>query len=86
MKKVAIFVGMLLFIFQCTKRGVYHDFFLDTKDFPKFNKSQANSYFGLDSMSLDSISTSIDSKNYWYLNSANQGLFNIAGYIRNTGN
>lgn len=81
---ITIFVS-LLFI-QCSQERTKRDFFTELKGYPEFVTSKGRlPLFGFDSLIIDSLSTLIEGKKYWYLNTNSSALFNINGYIRSSG-
>lgn len=83
MKNTIILIGISLLFVQCKEKGIPRDFFTKTNSYPKFEVLKEKlPIFGFDSIMIDSLSTSIENKDYWYMNSAANGLLNINGYIR----
>lgn len=83
MKSIFLTVSIVFLFTMCNQKGIHRDFFKETSNYSNF-KSQKDSLplFGLDSLSIDSLSTSISKRNYWYMSSAQDGLININGYLR----
>jgi hypothetical protein len=75
----------LLFV-QCSQERTRRDFFTELKGYPEFVSSKVRlPLFGFDSLIIDSLSTLIEGKKYWYMNTNSSALFNINGYIRSSG-
>ena len=83
MKNTIILIGIFLLLIHCKEKGIRRDFFSKTNSYPKFKfLKEKLPIFGFDSIAIDSLSTIIENKDYWYMSSAANGLLNINGYIR----
>lgn len=83
MRTILFALAAVLLLVGCSQKGEERYFFNKTKGYPDFNTSKEQlPLFGFDSLVIDSLSTLIDGKNYWYLNTTSNALLNINGYIR----
>ena len=83
MRKILLIVSISLLFVKCTYKGRKRNFFIETNGYPNFKNTKGNlPLFGLDSLIIDSLSTSIDKKDYWYMNTSANGLINLNGYLR----
>jgi hypothetical protein len=85
MRRIIFAVSVTLLFVQCSQEGTRRDFFNELKGYPDFASSKGQlPLFGFDNLVIDSLSTSIEGKKYWYLNTTSNALFNINGYIRSS--
>jgi hypothetical protein len=83
MRRIFFAVSVTLLFVQCSQEGTRRDFFNELKGYPDFASSKGQlPLFDFDNLVIDSLSTSIEGKKYWYLNTTSNALFNINGYIR----
>ena len=86
MKKFIFSISISLIFVQCSQYKTKRGFFKELKGYAVFVSSENDKLplLGLDSLIVDSLSTSIKGKKYWYLSTPSNALFNINGYIRNS--
>jgi hypothetical protein len=83
MRKIIFAIIVILLFVGCNQKREHRRFFTYSKGFPDFKYSNGKlPVFGFDSLIIDSLSTLINGKDYWYLNTASNALLNINGYIR----
>lgn len=82
MKNYISIVIAALFLIQCNEKGFPRQFFKEINGYPDFKKEKGLPVFGLDSLIIDSLSTTIGKKNYWYMNTSLNALMNLNGYLR----
>jgi hypothetical protein len=83
MRKIIFAIIFILLFVGCNQKREQRRFFTHSKGYPDFKHSNGQlPVFGFDSLIIDSLSTLIDGKDYWYLNTTSNALLNINGYIR----
>ncbi len=85
MIKIIFAIFVILLFLGCNQKREQRLFFNQLKGYTDFKQSNEQlPVFGLDSLIIDSLSALIDGKDYWYLNTTSNALFNINGYIRSS--
>lgn len=85
MRKILLLLITAFLFLQCRQERIRRNFFSELKGYPDFTSSKGNlPLFGFDSLTIDSLSTSIEGTKYWYMNTAKNSLFNINGFLRSS--